>query len=65
MRVARSKAKIAQHFPDNYYQYLVHAGVGEEQGGVIQWDGGGRVDVLVLMLPEVVDELLADLGGSQ
>lgn len=65
MRVSRSEAKITQSFPGNHHQYLVHAGVGEEQGGVIQWDGGGRVDVLVLMLPEEVDELLADLSGSQ
>ena len=27
---------------------LVHAGVGEQQGGVVQRDGGRRVDVDVL-----------------
>lgn len=45
--------------------YLVHAGVGKKQRGVVQRDGGRRVDVLVLIAAEEVDELLADLRCTQ
>ena len=29
---------------------LVHPGIGEEEGGVVQGDGGGRVDINMLFL---------------
>lgn len=45
--------------------YLVHAGIGEKQRGIVQWDGSWRVDVRVLMATEEVNELLADLSCSQ
>jgi hypothetical protein len=41
---------------------LVHAGVGEEQGGVGREDDGGRGDDLVLLRGEEVEERLADFG---
>lgn len=45
--------------------YLIHAGVGEKQRGIIQRDGGRRVDVRVLIATEEVNELLADLSAGQ
>lgn len=45
--------------------YLVHAGVGEQQCGVVQRDGGRGVDILVLVAVEKVDELLTDLSCAQ
>ena len=43
---------------------LVHPGVREEEGGILQGDDGrGRVHGVLLLLDEVVDECLADLVG--
>ena len=42
--------------------YLVHASVGEEQSGVIQRDGGGRVDIGVLISSEEIYKPLSDLS---
>lgn len=45
--------------------YLVHASISEKQRGVVQGDGGRRVDVLVLIATEEVNELLTDLSCTQ
>lgn len=42
--------------------YLVHACVGEEQGGVIQRDGGGGVDIGVLISFKEIYKPLSDLS---
>ena len=45
---------------------LAHAGVDEEEGGVVEGDGRGGVPVGVLMLPsEELHEGLTDLFGGQ
>ena len=46
-------------------EYLVHAGVGKQQSGVIHGHHSRRVDILVLMATEEVDELLTDLSCTQ
>ena len=42
----------------SYISYLIHACVGEEEGGVIEGNDGGRVDVSVLLLSEEINERL-------
>lgn len=45
--------------------YLVHASIGEEQRGVVQRDGGRRVNVLMFIAAEEVNELLSNLSCAQ
>ena len=54
---------VGIHSADKHRLVLTHSRVGEEQRGVVQRDGGGRVPVLVtLLLDEEVHEGLADGG---
>lgn len=45
--------------------YLVHASVGKKQCGVIQWDSGRGMDILMFITAKEVNELLADLSCTQ
>lgn len=40
--------------------YLVHARIGKEQSGIIQWDGGRWVNIGVLISPEEIYKSLPD-----
>lgn len=43
--------------------HLVHASICEEQSGVIEGDGGGRVPIAVPLLLEELNELLPHIVG--
>jgi hypothetical protein len=43
---------------------LIHARIGEQEGGIVKGDGGGRLDECMVLGLEVVEELLADASGG-
>lgn len=43
---------------------LIHAGIGEEEGGVVEGDGGGRGDIGVPLAREKVEKGLPDAVGG-